>query len=124
MREVVIYVGTADYSIACGDEEYGAASAAADILNAELRRGPGSDTSVILSKKLIMAGLQVAAQFVEAKSGLEKAQSEIASLEARLKEASRAPVPIEPDPEILSRLRQLAARSEALANQARKPEQV
>ena len=118
MPEETIIIGGKSFEVACqdGQEEY--LRAAASLLDAEARTLVEQIGRLPESRMLLMAGLMLADKTAgaedrakAAEAALAQAQAEIARLQARPGSGRAAAVD-------LSHLTELAARAEALADQA------
>jgi cell division protein ZapA len=124
MAEHTIHIGGKDFTVGCQPGEEAFLEAAAGMLDAEAQAIIAQAGRMPEGRMLLMAGLMLADRTASAEEQLQEAEARIAALEAECDalrarpapEPLRVEVPVIP-PQVGDTLAEIAARTEALAQQ-------
>lgn len=117
MPEVRLTVGGRDYEVSCKAGEEESLEQASALLDAEAKALLAAIGRVPEPRMLLMSGLMLADRTTELAYRVQEMEQELETLRAQLGGAEVSGAPLEPvlDPAVLSALRQVTERAEALA---------
>lgn len=116
MPQVDITIGGRKFQVACQSGEETFLKTAASILDVEAQAIVAQSQRMPEPQMLLMAGLLLADKTVAIEDRLRAAEAKVAELEAQVANPVKVEVPVVPT-EVTDSLKELAARTEALANE-------